>query len=352
MINDKNLRQEGGNESTNLQAQNITINQGISYKDAKEIAIDVYKSNYLQLSQDAATLAAERATKITENFLDRLRSENEQYLQSMREPSMQMALYNAQKAYATTGDDDLEEVLVNILVERAAQDKRNLKQITLDESLVVAPKLTLEQMDALTLNFLLSKTNNTQLINIETLTNYLQKEIAPFTATLQMESSAFEHLQYAGCGSIMETSYIFPIEYLFRSQYKGLFSNGGSADEYKDLLQDSNLSLHLVTRCLRHSNLFQIKAVNDRTIDLICKDKNLPDEINLKAKQLLESHTMSQQEVKEEILRLCPEIDRLFQAWEKTNISKFNLTTVGIAIARANHKRKTGVEIDLGIWVK
>lgn len=352
MINDKNLKQEGGDESTNLQAQSITINQGISYKDAKEIAIDVYKSNYLQLSQDAATLAAERATKITENFLDRLKAENEHALQSMREPSMQMALYNAQKAYATTGDEDLEEVLVNILVERAAQDKRNLKQITLDESLVVAPKLTFEQMDALTLNFLLSKTHNQRLVNIDSLKHHLENEIAPFIATLQMDSSAFEHLQYAGCGSIMEAGHILPIEHIFRMQYKGLFSKGGNEDEYRDLLQDSNLSAHLVTRCLRFPNLFQIKAVNDDVIDNICKNNNFPAEINSKAKQLLEAHAMSQQEVREDIVRLCPEMDMLFKAWEKTNISKFTLTTVGIAIARANLKRKTGVEIDLGIWVK
>ncbi|MCG9097415.1 LPO_1073/Vpar_1526 family protein [Laribacter hongkongensis] len=352
MINDKNLKQEGGNESTNLQAQNITINHGISYKDAKEIAIDVYKSNYLQLSQDAAELAAKRAIKIAENFLDRLKAENEHALQSMREPSMQMALYNAQKAYATTGDEDLEEVLVNILVERAAQDKRNLKQIILDESLVVAPKLTFEHMDALTLNFLLSRTCNNQLLNIDSLKHYLQNVIAPFISTLKMESSAFEHLQYAGCGSIMETSQIFPIEHIFRMQYKGLFSKGGNEDDYRDLLQDSNLSSQLVTRCLRFTNLIQINAVNDDVVDVICKNNSFPAEINSKAKQLLEAHAMSQQEVKEEISRLCPEMDMLFIAWEKTSISKFKLTTVGIAIARANLKRKTGLEIDLGMWIK
>lgn len=352
MINDKNLKQEAGNESTNLQAQSITIHQGISYKDARDIAIDVYKSNYLQLSRDAATIATERATIITEHFLERLKVENEQALQSMREPSMQMALYNAQKAYATTGDNDLEEVLVNILVERAAQDKRTLKQITLDESLVVAPKLTFEQMDALTLNFLISKTHNPRVVNIETLKHYLCKEIAPFVASLQMESSAFEHLQYAGCGSIMEAGHIFPIEHIFRESYKGIFSKGGSEDEYKDLLQEQYLDSQLITRCLRFPNLFQIKAINNNALDKICNGKNFQAATIQKAKQLLEAHTMSQQEVKDDILRLCPEMVRLFEAWEKTNISKFTLTTVGISIARANLKRRTGVEINLEIWVK
>lgn len=352
MINDKNLKQEGGDESTNVQAQSITIHQGISYKDAKEIAIDVYKYNYLQLSQDAATLAAERAIKITEHFLDRLKAENEQYLQSMREPSMQVALYNAQKAYATTGDNNLEEILVNILVERAAQDKRTLKQITLDESLIVAPKLTSEQMDALTLNFLISKTQNNNLLNIESLKEYLCKQIVPFIASLRMESSAFEHLQYAGCGSIMESMNILPIEHIFRNHYKGLFSKGGSFDEYKDFLQDEKLTKTFIIKCLRFPNLLQINAINDNYVDNVCESNKFPVEIQQQAKQLFEAHTMSQQEVKEDILRLCPEMGGLFEAWEKTKISKFTLTTVGIAIARANLKIRTGVEINLDIWVK
>jgi hypothetical protein len=41
MINDDLQKQEGGDNSSNLQARSIVINQGISYSDAKEIALDV-----------------------------------------------------------------------------------------------------------------------------------------------------------------------------------------------------------------------------------------------------------------------------------------------------------------------
>ena len=61
MIKDEVQKQEGGDSSTNLQGKNITINQGISYADAKAIALEVYKAKFLHLSQEAADLARARA---------------------------------------------------------------------------------------------------------------------------------------------------------------------------------------------------------------------------------------------------------------------------------------------------
>ena len=165
MINDKIQKQEAGDGSTNLQGQSIIIHQGISYSDAKEIALDVYKSNFIQLSQSAGELAQKRAEEITDNFLTKLKEDNEDAINSMQDPSMQSALYEIQKQYVKTGDKDLEELLVDILVERASVTERNLHQIVLDESLTIASKLTLEQMDALTLNFIISQTDTATLIH-------------------------------------------------------------------------------------------------------------------------------------------------------------------------------------------
>jgi hypothetical protein len=42
----------------------------------------------------------------------------------------------------------------------------------------------------------------------------------------------------------------------------------------------------------------------------------------------------------------------LFDIWENSKMKSMSLTSVGIAIAQANFKRKTGDMIDLGIWIK
>ncbi|WP_155947104.1 LPO_1073/Vpar_1526 family protein [Pseudacidovorax intermedius] len=351
MINDKNLTQEGGNDSTNYQAHSITINQGISYEQAEKIALSVYRENFLQMSQDAASTALHRAEKITQDFLQSLNASNEQALQSMRNPSMQAALYNAQKAYAITGDNDLEGVLVNILVERAAHDKRTIQQITLDESIIVAPKLTFEQMDALTLNFLFSRTSKSNVRNIKDMTAFLRDEVAPFVSSAKINRTVFEHLEYAGCGSFMDANHLRALPEIFRIKYKGIFSRGGSAEDYASLLENPTARENLLIRCLRDSTLLQICALTDSHLDEICANNALPPEITKTAKVMFEQHTMNVQEIQTEIVKMCPELEKLFSDWVNTDLSNFSLTTVGIAIARANLKRRTGVDTELGNWI-
>ena len=76
MINDKNLKQEGGEKSTNLQGQNVNIYNGISYSDAKEIFKDLFRANFLELKHEAADIAQTRAEEITGKFLDKLNSKS------------------------------------------------------------------------------------------------------------------------------------------------------------------------------------------------------------------------------------------------------------------------------------
>lgn len=352
MINDQVQRQEAGDGSTNLQGQQIIINQGISYTDAKEIALDVYKANFLQLSNDAAAVASRRAEELTDRFLEKLKAENENAISSLSHPGMQMALYQAQKFYAATGDKDIEELLVTILVDRASHNERTLKQITLDESLSVASKLTTEQLDALTINFLISKTMNQRVTSLPTLSNYIASDILPFLDSLEFESSAYEHLAYTGCGSIMEAAQIHPVEYILRNQYKGVFSKGFDLPELEAIVGVINPYNQIIIRCIRDNSKLQINALNDEVFEERAGQFKIDQVAKEKLKQLFETSTMNQKEVKVDLLKIHPRLDKLFQLWEKTNISKFTLTTVGIAIAQANFKRRTNASLDLGIWVK
>ena len=352
MINDKVQKQEGGNSSTNLQGQSIVINQGISYSDAKDIALDVYKANYLQLSQDAAELARSRAEELTDDFLTKLKEQNEDAIGEISTPGMQSAIYEAQKHYAKTGDKDLESLLVDILVERASISERNIQQIVLDEALVVAGKLTTEQMDALTLNFIISKTQKHNLVNLDSLLNYLKAELIPFTKSLTSTSSCYEHLAYSGCGSVMEASTIKPIEEIFRSGYPALFSKGFDEDRFRSEVGDPLTYRPLIIRNFHSVNNIQLSCMNIDVLHHMAKENDISEENTNKLISLFNSTLMNTAEVKEYLAELVPEMKILFDLWSTSTISKFSLTTVGIAIAQANFRRRTKLKLDLGIWVK
>jgi hypothetical protein len=351
MINDQVQKQQAGDNSTNYQAQSIVI-QGISYSDAKEIALDVYKSNYLQLSYEAAELAKARAEELTDDFLIKLKEENEEAINQMKQPAMQSALYEAQKQYAKTGDKDLEELLVDILVERALTTERNIHQIVLDEALSIASKLTSEQMDTLTINFLISQTHKYNLINLETLINYFNTEIIPFTKYLTDSKSCYEHLVYAGCISLMETSYYKAIPELMKERYPTLFSKGFTEEDFKSKVDEHLDYSPLVIKCFHYVNLIQFKAMDINVLEKMIQENNISEENRSKIIALFNSIIMSTEEVKMYLIEQINELAQLFELWDSCTLSKFNLTTVGIAIAQANYRRRTGLKLDLKIWVK
>jgi hypothetical protein len=63
-------------------------------------------------------------------------------------------MFNTQKKeYAKTGDVDLKEQLLDLLIQRIDSDERSLKQVVLDEAIILLPKLTKDQINLLTLLF-------------------------------------------------------------------------------------------------------------------------------------------------------------------------------------------------------
>lgn len=352
MLSDDIQKQEAGDGSTNLQGKSIVVNQGISYKDAKEIALDVFKANSLELSKEAALTAASRAEKLADDFLETLNNKHQEAVKNFNQPGMQMALFDAQKAYVSTGDENLESLLVDILVERATEENRTMKQITLDESLKVAPKLTSEQFNILTINFLMTKTTNNNILSLDTLKAYLNEYIIPFVSNITTDSSSFEHLAYAGCGSFMDVNTFKPIEELFKDKYPGIFQKGFSKEEFELEIGDINRFAKIIMPHFNISGKLQINALNINVIEQRSNDNSYSDIEKSNIIKIFNKHLMNIQEVKAKIIELNSEIKKLFDLWSSTSLNKFKLTTVGIAIAQANLRSTQGIELDLATWVK
>lgn len=222
--------QEGGHSSTNIQAHgDVTI--GLGYSDVKEIAMDVFKANFMELKNIAAQVAFERAESLLDNYLKRAAQEGQPEIPEAENPDFQYVLFSAQKEHARIGDEDVGDLLVQLLVDRTKVRDRNLVQIALNESLDVAPKLTPDQLDALSLVFLLGRTINHTVNSLDRLAWYLDTYILPFALEASSKDSAYQHLEYAGCGAVSINS--FQIEEALRQTYMGLFCKGFTEEEAK-----------------------------------------------------------------------------------------------------------------------
>ncbi len=349
MIKDKTQKQESGDNSANYQAE--TINQyGLSYRDAKEIALDVFKDNFTTLSEQAKNTAKERAEELVDSFLNEIKGKNPDLLNSVQEPSMQLAIYSAQKSYAKTGDKDVADLLVDILADRAEQNQRNLKQIVLDESLEVVPKLTNEQLDTLTIIFMLKYTMNNGIGSLDLLKNYLEKNIEPFTNNLTKENSSYQHLECCNCGSVSVLGNT--IEQTFLIHYKGLFCKGIELEEFEKNYGAISEFPNLLVICLHDITKIQVAALNDEVLIEKAKENGLSEENTKKLTNFFNSNLMSENEVKEYLLKQGEFMVKLFDVWDNSSIKVMTITSVGIALAQANYKRKTNTSMDLSIWIK
>lgn len=350
MLNKSNQEQTGGDNSQNIQvAGNLII--GITESSAREIALEVYKENFIKLSDEAKNTAFIRVEELVDDFLIKLHERSPHSLQSLKEPGMQMALFTAQKEYAKTGDKDLEETLVDLLVDRAATNERDLKQIVLDESISTVSKLTTKQLDVLTLVFITTRTQNNTINNIPSFIKYLKEYFLPFLSSLTVEASTYDHLVYAGASSFMGIAYNKEFEQILKNRYKGIFFNGFTKEEFESSVGNIEDYKSLIMRCLHFPEKFQLNCMTEELLEKEASAQGIEQTIIERLKQLYLTYVMSDKAAKEFILSTVPEMKSLMDHWESSDMNATSLTSVGVAIANANFRRKTGMPLDLSIWI-
>lgn len=341
--------QKAGDDSLNIQAGQINITKGLSVEDVKTIALDVFKSNFYTLSGVARDTAQKRAEEITNTFLDEFAKRNPEGLIHAEDPDMQYAIFTAQKEYARTGDKELGDILIDILVDRTKESSRSILQIVLNECLKVAPKLTKSHLDALSIIFNFRYVKYLRMRNLESLTHYLDYRVSPFAQSLVNNAACYQHLAYAGCGSISIGS--AKIEAIFRKTYPGIFAKGFPGSEISEIVTNNPVSQQMFTQCLRDPQLFQVNAIDEQIIRSRAKENNLDDVATQKIVDLQNRYLMSEAEVKDYLKSAHVCMERVFDVWDDSSIKNMTLTSVGIALGHANIRRITGETDDLSIWI-
>jgi len=347
-MSDKQI-QKSGDDSINIQAKSIRIQAGLTYSDVKEIALDVFKRNFAQLSEVAADTAKQRAEEITGKFLLELENHNREALNQAQDPDFQYSLFTVQKEYAKSGDKDLGDLLVDILVERTKVDQRGLLQIVLNESLAVAPKLTTSQLCALSIIFSLKHTRYLNMNSLEMLKHYLNYRLAPFTKDLAKSQASYQHLVFAGCGSISIGS--ASIAKIFKQTYPGVFTKGFSKDQFDNEIARISASEKLLIPCLRDDTLFQFNATDFEVLKNKTKEEGINESDFSKIEAFLKKFLISDEELKEDLLIKNENMGIIYDAWENSPMKSMTLTSVGIAIAHAYTRSKTGDSDNLAIWI-
>jgi len=350
------MKQEGGDNSTNIQVKG-DYNNGLSYSDARQVALDVFKANYYELSKEAMETVNSRLTLITDNIIKKVYTELTDKAERLKEPSIQSSIYEVQKEYVKTGDDILANRLTTILIERIKVQDRTLEQIVLDEAIKILAKLTNEQIDLLSFHFsltILSKLENVR--NIHSFYNLLDNEILLFCesdAFTNILNAQITHLQSSGCLIVLsEGSKFKPFEEMLRMRYLGLFNKGFSEEEFKQSIsQETNLFINILARCQQNNTLLQFNAMDIDTLNNSLEQANIEQPFRTSITELYNQKSMSPNEIKESIISKNIKYKSIFDIWNNSKIKTTSLTPIGVLIAIINYNIKTNKQLNINDWI-
>lgn len=330
-------QQRGGENSVNLQAEEINIQGGLSYTEVRQIAMDIFEVNFIRMSESASKIATERAIEITEKFLDKLMTNNPQGIIQAQNPNFQYSLYNAQKEYAKSGDKDLEEALVNILLARSFELERGTLQVLLNEAINVIPKLTQAQLNLLSIYFIFTKlTINLDCTqSIDDFISTLETLVSPLV--IEATQVDYEHMQYCGCVGI--SMGFIGLDKLLKDTYGRIFSRGISYEEIINMGIDFERYKDIFVKSFDNPELLQINVQNESGLIPMANKFNI-DQVNFnKIQDLYSRSSMNEYSISNLLREKSTIIYSVYNIWNNTSMKNIRLTTMGTLLAKLNLDR-------------
>lgn len=226
---------ESVNQSTIVQAKGDINFNGITAETAMEICKYVVKAELAVYTQDARVEAEKRLSDISKKTIDRITSLKEDLLYRFKEPAIQMALNETFKNHIASGNEELGENLIDLLIERLRVQERTTEQSIIDEARNIIPKLssnTVSLLAIMVFSNLIFPYNKKQYDD-------LLLKLAPLAERLKNISSLdIAHLKQVGCGyGISAFHVVEPLEKYLLSNYDLFFRYNISLNELNDIFQ-------------------------------------------------------------------------------------------------------------------
>lgn len=340
----------GGTNILAMHGSTTVVHVGVSATEARQIAADLFQANMPVLAGIARETAQQRAREMTDEFLTKLQEMQPHAIQSLADPDMQAALLEAQKGAARSNRSHLPRVLVDLLVDRAASTSEFMN-IVLNEAIAAAPKLTVDQFDALSVIFVARYTRNFGVRGVETFRGYFKSHYEPFLAGASRTDARFQHMEYVGCGTIGVAR--VDINRSFSTTYPYLWCDHLSPAEVQAELDGPFIKklLQLGALQVERNGEFMVNPAYEEEFEPRIDEGEITRPEVRRWLDFVDGVVKGRFKVSP-IEQLVPEFAQFVRYWNATGAGQFSLTSVGIAIAHANLARRGVKGLDLGIWIQ
>lgn len=334
----------------------IVVNQGMGYADTKALCIEITQEEIAKYRHEAAIEAEQRRDDLIKQVIEKLIAQglsNQDSLAEFAKASMQFDYLEAQKSYMKAGTPELSAILSDLIVDRVKESSRTLLQITLGEAIQVAPKLIKSQMGSLALLFVVKRTQNLTVNSLDDFARVLKETIIPiFEAGVSKKASEYEHLVFTGCGQYLALR--TRMASALKNAYPFLFMKGylrkeiPSGSSGSSLIDDYPM---IFEPCPDNTERFKIAVRSEKELNFFMKAWEVRQEDQGTLRNLLKNNSMNEDEIKERVITLVPEMREVFEYWDNKEISMLTLTSVGIVIGAQYSHMITGTKYDLSIWI-
>lgn len=327
------------NQSTIVQAKGDINFNGITAETAMEICKYVVKAELAVYTQDARVEAEKRLSDISEKTIDRITSLKEDLLHRFKEPAIQMALNETFKNYIASGNEDLGENLIDLLIERLNAQERTTEQSIIDEARNIIPKLssnTVSLLAIMVFSKLIFPYNKKQYDD-------LLLKLAPLVERLKNISSLdIAHLKQVGCGyGISAFHVVEPLEKYLLSDYDLFFRHNISLNELNDIFQKYPQLMNVSQRTnlpyimglfFIEGQYVSFNVTNTKTVteafNQANKDQLIPLFEDLKNKAI----PFTEDEVRDYHIQKDARWQYAFDVFKNNQITTFQLNPVGVYI--------------------
>lgn len=338
-----------GNNSNNTQVLgNVIIQQGISYADAKQIAIDVAKSEIATFQNNAVKIMKDRIDHIASEIVEEVNQRLNGNFSIFGDPDFQFILHNVGISFARSGDESLEELLVKLVGERAVESSRSTRQSILNEAIEICGKMTKSQLIVLASIFIPTYTV-LPAKNLTQLGEFLSQSVAGPLKNFNEDELELNHLEFLRCISTRAAVNADLLD-LLRSSYALFFVNKLASDRFP-----KNLTKYLE----RDYDLFFLNedqskisptSLNSTEFKKLMASKQVPEQDFKLLDELYGSLIFNKDITKNMITDASPEMKNVFEKWARSHMERWQLTSVGKVLA-VSYLRHLGLGIEYGVWL-
>jgi hypothetical protein len=269
MLNKQN--QNAGDNSQQLQAENMVIHIGIDEKRAREI----YQEMNLQLrsdySQEALTIANSRVTEFENKLLPKMEAVDGA-LEAFADPSFQLLLVEAQKTAASTERPADYDLLAELLIHRFKKGQNRMIRAGISRAVEIVDEISDDALLGLTVfhsvsNFFPASGDIHQGLNV---LNELYGKI--FYNTLPSGSEWLDHLDILDAirvnsfGTLKKINVYYP-EMLVGYIEEGIEKESENYTKAIDILKNNRLPINLLVEHALNKNFTRLNLSGKNQID-------------------------------------------------------------------------------------